>query len=59
MTSSVSEYCSVSSFGGSTYCVGGNNGKVVRGTNTYHPVSHKVGCCIDGGTFVSSQSRYY
>ena len=42
--------------GASTSGVGDGDGKDGVGLNTTYLTSHKVGCCIDGGTFVLYQS---
>ena len=43
------------SLSGSTSVVGDGKGGI--GPRTTHLTSQKFGCCIDGGNFMSSQSR--
>ena len=48
-----------SAFGGSSFVVGDGDSKYGVGPRTTHVYCQKVDCWLDGGDFVSYQSRYY
>ena len=57
MISSFSKYYSFRDLVGTSSGVGDGDIKGRVGPRTIHIISHKVGCCIDVGTFLSSHSN--